>query len=63
MVTVSCAGTIGVAVVTAGPGVTNTVTALQNARLAESPLVLMGGAAATILKVEFWKMITRLQLL
>uniref|UniRef100_UPI00358F2583 2-hydroxyacyl-CoA lyase 2 isoform X2 n=1 Tax=Myxine glutinosa TaxID=7769 RepID=UPI00358F2583 len=48
--TARLSGTIGVAVVTAGPGVTNTVTALQNARLAESPLVLMGGAAATILK-------------
>ena len=43
-------GVPGVAVVTAGPGVTNTVTALQNAALAESPLVLLGGATATLLK-------------
>jgi thiamine pyrophosphate-dependent acetolactate synthase large subunit-like protein len=43
-------GTPGVAVVTAGPGVTNTLTALQNATLAQSPLVLIGGAAATVLQ-------------
>jgi acetolactate synthase-1/2/3 large subunit len=43
-------GVPGVAAVTAGPGVTNTVTALQNAALAESPLVLLGGATATMLK-------------
>jgi len=41
---------IGVVVVTAGPGVTNTITALRNAQLAESPLLLIGGAAATLLK-------------
>ena len=41
---------LGVAVVTAGPGVTNTITALRNAQLAESPLLLIGGAAATLLK-------------
>ncbi|HQX24267.1 MAG TPA: thiamine pyrophosphate-binding protein, partial [Pseudomonadota bacterium] len=35
----------GVAVVTAGPGVSNTLTALRNAQLAQSPLVLIGGAA------------------
>eukprot|EP00753_Platysulcus_tardus_P000688 PLAT10643.1.p1 GENE.PLAT10643.1~~PLAT10643.1.p1 ORF type:complete len:561 (+),score=300.15 PLAT10643.1:244-1926(+) len=40
----------GVAVVTAGPGLTNTVTAIKNAQMAQSPLVLMGGAAATVLK-------------
>jgi acetolactate synthase-1/2/3 large subunit len=40
----------GVAAVTAGPGVTNAVTALKNAQLAQSPLVLLGGATATILK-------------
>lgn len=45
-------GTIGVAAVTAGPGVTNTVTAMKNAQMAQSPLLLIGGAAATILKVE-----------
>ncbi len=39
-------GVPGVAVVTAGPGVTNTLTALRNARMAHSPLVLIGGATA-----------------
>jgi acetolactate synthase-like protein len=43
-------GRPGVAAVTAGPGVTNALTALQNAALAQSPLVLLGGAAATVLK-------------
>lgn len=43
-------GIPGVAVVTAGPGVTNTITALKNAQLAQSPLVLLGGATATLLK-------------
>ncbi|XP_060722001.1 2-hydroxyacyl-CoA lyase 2 [Tachysurus vachellii] len=43
-------GTVGVAVVTAGPGLTNTVTAVKNAQMAESPLLLMGGAAATLLQ-------------
>src|SRR5512142_80798 len=36
---------IGVAVVTAGPGVTDAVTAVANAYYAASPLVLIGGAA------------------
>ena len=43
-------GVPGVAAVTAGPGVTNAVTALKNAQLAQSPLVLLGGATATVLK-------------
>ncbi|XP_048726938.2 2-hydroxyacyl-CoA lyase 2-like isoform X1 [Ostrea edulis] len=43
-------GTIGVAAVTAGPGLTNTVTAVKNAQMAESPILLIGGAAATLLK-------------
>lgn len=43
-------GKPGVAAVTAGPGVTNTITAVQNARLAQSPVVLLGGATATALK-------------
>nr|CAB3256084.1 acetolactate synthase-like protein [Phallusia mammillata] len=43
-------GKIGVAAVTAGPGLTNTVTAVKNAQMAESPILLMGGAAASILK-------------
>ena len=43
-------GIPGVAAVTAGPGVTNTLTAIKNAQMAESPLILFGGAAATVLK-------------
>ena len=43
-------GVPGVAAVTAGPGVTNTVTAIENARLAQSPVVVLGGATATVLK-------------
>jgi acetolactate synthase-like protein len=35
-------GTVGVAAVTAGPGLTNTVTAVKNAQLAESPVLLIG---------------------
>lgn len=43
-------GHLGVAAVTAGPGVTNTITALQNAAMASSPVLLLGGATATLLK-------------
>lgn len=43
-------GTPGVVAVTAGPGLTNTITALKNAQLAQSPLVLLGGAAPTALQ-------------
>ncbi len=43
-------GVIGVACVTAGPGLTNTITAVKNAVMAESPVLVMGGAAATIVK-------------
>jgi acetolactate synthase-1/2/3 large subunit len=43
-------GTPGVAAVTAGPGVTNSITALKNAQLAQSPLILLGGAAPKFLK-------------
>jgi len=43
-------GVPGVAVVTAGPGLTNTITALKNAQLAQSPIVLLGGAAPTALQ-------------
>ena len=42
--------TPGVAAVTAGPGVTNAITALKNAQLAQSPMILLGGAAPTVLK-------------
>lgn len=43
-------GVPGVAAVTAGPGLTNTITAVKNAQLAQSALVVLGGAAATLLK-------------
>jgi len=43
-------GIPGVAAVTAGPGVTNSVTAIKNAQMAQSPLILLGGATATLLK-------------
>ncbi len=43
-------GTPGIAVVTAGPGVTNTITALQNALMAQSPVILIAGAAPTVLQ-------------
>lgn len=43
-------GIPGIAAVTAGPGVTNTVTAVKNAQLAQSPVLIFGGAAATLLK-------------
>lgn len=43
-------GVPGVCAVTAGPGVTNTVTAVKNAQMAQQPIVVFGGATATILK-------------
>ena len=43
-------GVPGVAAVTAGPGLTNTITALKNAQLAQSPVILLGGAAPTALQ-------------
>jgi acetolactate synthase-1/2/3 large subunit len=43
-------GNVGVAAVTAGPGVTNTITALKNAQMAESPVLVFGGATATVLR-------------
>jgi len=43
-------GIPGVAAVTAGPGVTNTITAIKNAQMAQSPVVLLGGATATVLE-------------
>ena len=43
-------GGVGVAIVTAGPGVTNTITALKNAQLAQSPVLVIGGAAPTALQ-------------
>lgn len=48
--TARLSGAPGVAAVTAGPGVTNALTALKNAQLAQSPVVLIGGAAPTVLR-------------
>lgn len=39
-------GTLGVAMVTAGPGVTNTVTSIANASLARIPLLVIGGCTS-----------------
>jgi acetolactate synthase-1/2/3 large subunit len=39
-------GTLGVAMVTAGPGVTNCVTGMANASLARVPLLLIGGCTS-----------------
>ena len=41
---------VGVAVVTAGPGVTDAVTGVANAHAARSPLLLIGGAAPLALR-------------
>ncbi|KAF2071265.1 hypothetical protein CYY_007423 [Polysphondylium violaceum] len=43
-------GVPGVAAVTAGPGLTNTITALKNAQLAQSAVILIGGATSDLLK-------------
>lgn len=43
-------GVPGVAAVTAGPGCTNTLTAVKNAQLAQSAVVILGGATGTLLK-------------
>ena len=43
-------GIPGVAAVTAGPGLTNSITAVKNAQMAQSPVVILGGATATVLK-------------
>lgn len=42
-------GIVGVAAVTAGPGVTNTITAVKNAQMAQSPLIIFAGATPTVL--------------
>src|SRR5215218_505186 len=39
-------GELGVAMVTGGPGVTNTVTAVANASLARAPVLLIGGCTS-----------------
>ena len=43
-------GIPGIAALTAGPGLTNTITAVKNAQMAQSPVIVLGGATATILK-------------
>lgn len=43
-------GVPGVCAVTAGPGVTNTMTAVKNAQMAQQPMLVLGGATATILR-------------
>lgn len=43
-------GRPAVAAVTAGPGITNAITALKNAQLAQSPVIVLGGAAPTALQ-------------
>lgn len=43
-------GRVGVAAVTAGPGLTNTITAIKNAQMAQVPVLIIGGATATVLK-------------
>ncbi len=48
--TARLSGVPGVAAVTAGPGIANTITALKNAQLAQSPVILLGGAAPTALQ-------------
>ena len=41
---------IGVAAVTAGPGLTNTITAIKNAQMAQVPILIISGATPTVLK-------------
>eukprot|EP00727_Mastigamoeba_balamuthi_P010895 m51a1_g6428 hypothetical protein (651) ;mRNA; f:332013-334187 len=43
-------GVPGVAVLTAGPGLTNAATALMNARMSQSAVVVLGGATAAFLR-------------
>ncbi|MEZ4225326.1 MAG: thiamine pyrophosphate-binding protein [Polyangiaceae bacterium] len=43
-------GIPGVCAVTAGPGVTNTTTAVKNAYEAQQPIIILGGATATVLR-------------
>lgn len=48
---VTCALILSVGVLSTFLGLTNTVTAVKNAQMAESPVLLLGGAAATLLQV------------
>jgi len=41
---------IGVVAVTAGPGLTNAITAIKNAQMAQVSVLILGGATATVLK-------------
>jgi acetolactate synthase-like protein len=43
-------GTVGVCAVTAGPGLSNTVTAVKNCQMAQTPMLVLGGATSDILK-------------
>ena len=43
-------GIPGIAAVTAGPGLTNTITAVKNGQMAESPIIIFGGATSQLLK-------------
>ena len=43
-------GIPGVAIVTAGPGMSNTITALKNAQVAHSPVILISGASPLLTK-------------
>jgi thiamine pyrophosphate-dependent acetolactate synthase large subunit-like protein len=43
-------GVPGVAIVTAGPGLTNTITAVKNAQMGQIPVVIIGGATSDLLK-------------
>ncbi len=43
-------GVTGVAVVTAGPGITNCITPIKNAELAQSSVLIIAGATATLLR-------------
>ena len=43
-------GIPGIAAVTAGPGLTNAITAMQNARLAQAPAILLCGGVPTALR-------------
>lgn len=43
-------GVTGVAVVTAGPGITNCITPIKNAQLAQSAVLVIAGATATLLR-------------
>lgn len=49
-------GKPGIAMVTAGPGLTNTITAVKNAQMAESPCIVFGGASHSSFPISISKM-------